>query len=71
MGNMAFATSMGIPAAPEQDPPMLNYRKRSLAQPFRLRERIKMGKPMFLGGALLGEPESAKYVIPFSSHLCS
>ena len=60
IGKMAFAAVMVIPAAPTQDPPMINYRNRSLAQPFRLRERIRTGKAVFLVGALLGEPESAK-----------
>lgn len=60
MGGTFLAGLMGIPPPPVQDPPMLNYRNRSLTQPFRLRERIKTGKPLFMVASLLGEPETAK-----------
>ena len=60
MGGTFLAGLVGIPPPPVQDPPMLDFRNRSLTQPFRLRERIKTGKPLFMVGALLGEPETAK-----------
>lgn len=50
----------GIPTVPAQDPPMIHYRNRTLAQPFRLRERLRTGKPMYGSASLLGETESSR-----------
>ncbi|WWD08708.1 hypothetical protein V865_006821 [Kwoniella europaea PYCC6329] len=47
-GDASFATMFGIPAAPAQDPPMLNYRGHALHHTFDLRSRMKISreKPM-------------------------
>ncbi|KAK6907014.1 hypothetical protein I203_101003 [Kwoniella mangroviensis CBS 8507] len=47
-GDASFATMFGVPAAPAQDPPMLNYRGHALHHTFDLRSRMKISreKPM-------------------------
>ncbi|WVW79832.1 hypothetical protein I302_101802 [Kwoniella bestiolae CBS 10118] len=47
-GDPGFAAMFGVPAAPEQDPPMLNYRGHALHHTFDLRSRMKISrkKPM-------------------------
>ena len=63
LGNPMFGQIVGVGPPVPLDPPIRNYRANSLAQPFNLKERLKVkGKPLLGFGLFLGSPSVARYV---------
>lgn len=59
MGGVMLSSLFGIPGPVQREPSMREYRNRALTQPFRLRERIRAGRPIVGFGALLGGIETS------------
>ena len=60
MGNPAMGELIGTPGPAPQLIPMRNYRPDSLAQPFKMRDRLKEPVPMIGYGLGLAAPEVAR-----------